>query len=385
MFCCPGDRQGRPSGASLRVAYVEGFWGGSHRAAAEGWAAASRHDVCLHHLPARFWKWRMRGAAFEFARRLGPRAAEIDVIFATSVLDLAHLLAFLPRRVPSVLYFHENQASFPARPGETPADRDLSYAFVDLAGALAADAVAFNSEYQRGSFLSAATELVGRMPDARPTKVLEAVRRKCRVLPLGVSLADIPSRPPPDEGPPIVLWNHRWEYDKAPEVFFRVLLRLAARGVPFRVMVLGQSFSRAPAEFERARNELGERVVRWGFEANRADYAACLARADVVVSTAIQENFGLSVVEAAYAGAHPLVPRRLAYPEVLPPDLHPECLYEDEADLEARLEALLAGRERRVAPDRLRSLFAACDWAVRAEDFDEVVSQVPGRTEMWYT
>ncbi len=389
MFCCPEDRRGRPGGegpgAALRVAYVEGYWGGSHRAAAEGWAASSRHDVRLHHLPARFWTWRMRGAAFEFARRLGPRVAEIDVIFATSVLDLAHLLAFLPRRVPSVLYFHENQASFPARPGERPADRDLSYAFVDLAGALAADAVAFNSEYQRGSFLSAVGDLVGRMPDARPAKVVEAVRRKCRVLPLGVSLADIPGRPPPDGGSPVVLWNHRWEYDKAPEVFFRVLSRLAARGVAFRVVVLGQSFSRTPAEFERARAELGERVVRWGFAARREDYAACLARADVVVSTAIQENFGLSVVEAAYAGAHPLVPRRLAYPEVLPPELHPACLYEDEADLETRLEALLAGPGNRVAPHRLRSLFRACDWGVRAGDFDEVVSQVPGRAEMWYT
>ncbi|MFU8856576.1 MAG: DUF3524 domain-containing protein, partial [Deferrisomatales bacterium] len=55
---------------ALRVLVLEGFWGGSHRAAAEGWARASRHAVSLEHLPARFWKWRMRGAAFELARRL---------------------------------------------------------------------------------------------------------------------------------------------------------------------------------------------------------------------------------------------------------------------------------------------------------------------------
>lgn len=366
------------------MAYVEGAWGGSHRAAAEGWAGASRHAVRVHHLPARFWKWRMRGAAFEFARRLGPRLGETDVLFATSVLDLAHLLAFLPRRLPSLLYFHENQASFPARPGEEPAERDLSYAFVDLAGAFAADAVAFNSEHQRARFLEAMAELVDRMPDARPRAALEAVRGKSRVLPLGVSLSDIPERPEPDGGPPVIVWNHRWEYDKDPEAFFRVLLRLAGRGIPFRLLMLGQAFSRVPPGFREARRALGERVLRWGFEARREAYAAWLARADVAVSTAVQENFGLSVVEASYAGAHPLVPRRLAYPEVLPPEIHGECLYEDEADLEARMAALLTGVRPRLPPQRLRSLFRGCDWSVRAREFDHAVSQVPGAAKTWY-
>ena len=37
----------------------------------------------------------------------------------------------------------------------------------------------------------------------------------------------------------------------------------------------------------------------------------------MIVSTADHEFFGISVVEAIAAGAYPLLPRRLAYPEIL--------------------------------------------------------------------
>jgi hypothetical protein len=137
----------------LRVVFIEPFWGGSHRATAEGWAAASHHSVTVEHLPARFWKWRMRGAAFEFARRLGQRVGDMDVLFTTDLVDLAHLLAFLPRRPPCVLYFHENQAAYPTRPAGGAPERDLQYVFTNLASAVAADRVAFNSAYQCGVFL----------------------------------------------------------------------------------------------------------------------------------------------------------------------------------------------------------------------------------------
>ena len=46
-------------------------------------------------------------------------------------------------------------------------------------------------------------------------------------------------------------------------------------------------------------------------------YLKILSEADIIVSTAIHEFFGISVVEAIAAGAYPLLPKRLAYPEVL--------------------------------------------------------------------
>jgi len=42
-----------------------------------------------------------------------------------------------------------------------------------------------------------------------------------------------------------------------------------------------------------------------------------LSEADVFVSTARHEFFGISVVEAIAAGVYPLLPRRLSYPEII--------------------------------------------------------------------
>ncbi|MFO7645973.1 MAG: DUF3524 domain-containing protein [Desulfosarcina sp.] len=47
----------------LKFLCLEPFFGGSHREFAQGWVAHSRHCIDLLTLPARFWKWRMRGAA----------------------------------------------------------------------------------------------------------------------------------------------------------------------------------------------------------------------------------------------------------------------------------------------------------------------------------
>ena len=50
-----------------RILLLSPYHGGSHRAFAEGLAAASRHELTILSLPARFWKWRMRGAALLLA------------------------------------------------------------------------------------------------------------------------------------------------------------------------------------------------------------------------------------------------------------------------------------------------------------------------------
>jgi glycosyltransferase involved in cell wall biosynthesis len=90
--------------------------------------------------------------------------------------------------------------------------------------------------------------------------------------------------------------------------------------VDFRVSVIGESFREAPAVFDRARERWADRIDRWGYQRDRSEYEAALREADVIVSTADHEFFGIGVVEAVAAGAYPLVPNRLAYPEVLSAD-----------------------------------------------------------------
>lgn len=51
---------------------------------------------------------------------------------------------------------------------------------------------------------------------------------------------------------------------------------------------------------------------------DKTSYYKLLAQSKVVVSYALQENFGFGVAEAAYLGCTPVVPNRLVYPELYP-------------------------------------------------------------------
>jgi glycosyltransferase involved in cell wall biosynthesis len=131
----------------------------------------------------------------------------------------------------------------------------------------------------------------------------------------------------------LILWNQRWEYDKRPDRFFALLYRLAEAQTPFRLAVAGENFRNVPAEFEEAHTRLADHIVHWGFLPKRADYRALLHQADLVISTADHEFFGISILEAICAGAFPLLPARLSYPELIPAALHPACLYAGEEEL----------------------------------------------------
>jgi glycosyltransferase involved in cell wall biosynthesis len=180
---------------------------------------------------------------------------------------------------------------------------------------LAATRVWFNSAFNRDSFLGELPAFLSRMPDHQPFEAVERIRAKSEVHPPGIRA--LPARGPREPGPLRILWAARWEHDKNPRLFFEGLRELKGRGLDFRVSVIGQQFRDAPEVFAWAKNHFRDHLDRWGYQQTRADYEAALLAADVIVSTADHEFFGLSVVEAIAAGALPVLPRRLAYPEIL--------------------------------------------------------------------
>ena len=76
-------------------------------------------------------------------------------------------------------------------------------------------------------------------------------------------------------------------------------------------------FKDSPPVFERAKEQFAENIERWGYQKKRTGYETALAEADLIVSTAHHEFFGISVLEAIAAGAYPVLPNRLSYPELL--------------------------------------------------------------------
>lgn len=302
----------------MKILALEPYYGGSHEAFLDDWRRDSRHDWTVLTLPAHKWKWRMRHAAITFAQMLGTRVDEgqrWDAIFCSDMLNLAELKGLAPaavRSLPAVIYFHENQLTYPVRFED---QRDCHFAITNMTSALAADAVWFNSAFHRDSFLDALAALLKKMPDHQPLEVVEHIRRKADIHPPGVQ--DIIRSNGPSTGPLRILWAARWEHDKNAEDFFQALTMLQERNANFRLAVIGQQFLDTPDCFEIARRQFADHIEIWGYQDSREQYEQALTWADVFVSTAMHEFFGISTVEAALAGAYPLLPNRLAYPEIL--------------------------------------------------------------------
>ncbi|MBN1362270.1 MAG: DUF3524 domain-containing protein [Sedimentisphaerales bacterium] len=367
----------------LQILALEPYCGGSHQAFLEGWSAGSRHAWTILRLPAYKWKWRMRHAAVTFADQVCDLLAQgqrWDRLWCSDMLNLAEFRGLVPplvRDLPTVIYFHENQLTYPVR---FENERDYQFAMTNMTGALAADAVWFNSSFHRDSFLEALDAFLKRMPDHQPMSVCERIRQKTRISPPGVRT--LPGAGRRSLGALRLLWAARWEHDKNPEDFFEALRILARRGVAFRVSVIGEQFRESPEVFAEAPREFAGRIDRWGYRENRAEYEAALRDADVFVSTANHEFFGLSAVEATLAGAYPLLPRRLAYPEIFGAeddaapffyDGGPQVLADRLTDLAAR-----AGRGTCLYDEgqHLRRRLARFEWVHLAGVLDRAMQDV---------
>lgn len=325
----------------MNILAIEPYYGGSHKAFLDGLAAHSRHEFNLFSLPPRKWKWRMRGAALTVAEMLDSYSKPMDLVFASDYLALADLVGLRPKRlaaIPKVVYFHENQLTYPVK---DESERDYQYAFTNLTTCLAADRVFFNSDFHRTSFVAEVGRFLKRMPDFQPGAVVQAIAAKSETLPLGLDFSvfdECPAERRSGDRPALILWNHRWEYDKNPEDFFHVLFDLAEAGLRFEVAVVGETFRTYPPIFDEARARLGDRIIQFGYLPSRGDYARLLWESDIVVSTAIHEFFGISVVEAMHCGCFPLLPNRLSYPELIPEALRGAHLYGSLGELKRKLD-----------------------------------------------
>lgn len=366
----------------MNVLAIEGYYGGSHKAFLDGWMARGRHTWTVLTLPANKWKWRMRHGAITFAREVERLAAEggrWDVLFCSDMLNLAEFLGLAGesvRRLPKVVYFHENQLTYPVR---VESERDYQYVMTNLTTALAADGVWFNSAFHRGEFLAALKAFLKRMPDNQPLDAVETIAAKSAIHPPGIEPFE--RRGPGKPGPLHILWAARWEHDKNPEDFFAAMKILKDDGVDFRLSVIGEQFRDVPDVFAWAKGFFAEHIVRWGCQDTRDAYRSALTAADVVVSTANHEFFGMSIVEAIAAGAWPLLPHRLAYPEIVAAmePLSPQDYFYDGTvqGLAQRLTGLgrklQQGNTRQFSCELTEKAVSRYDWAHLAPILDDAL------------
>jgi glycosyltransferase involved in cell wall biosynthesis len=377
----PNERIVNEACRPLSILFIEAFSGGSHEAFAKGLAAHTRHHMDLVSLPARFWKWRMRGAALYLAPRISD-IAKYDLVISSSMMSLSDFSVLMGRAMPpALLYFHENQLTYPLPDG---APRDMQFGFTDISSALAASRVCFNSAFHRDQFFRELPGFIRKMPEYYPDWVADAIRGKSLIRYPGVDLPCGALTTPSDEkAPPLIIWNHRWEFDKDPEAFFGALKTVAERGIAFRLAILGENFQACPQVFINAREDFSDQIVAYGYERDRSVYWKLLSAGRLVVSTAIQENFGISVVEAVHCGCLPLLPRRLAYPEVIPADYHDVCLYDDRSELADKLCRLLApGAVQTETRQALSAAMSTYSWPTLINGYDDLFEAMARKGRM---
>ncbi len=274
-------------------------------------------------MPARYFAWRIRGNALHFAREIDQADADYDAVIATSMVDLATLRGLCPAisSLPTLVYFHENQFSYPTT---NNARSSIEPAMVNLMSALAATRVCFNSHYNMASFFAGLKALISAVPDYAPKSIVALIEKKSDVLavPFAQDVENYREQKPDRvrvDGGHTLVWNHRWEYDKGPERLFN-FIRNIPPSLRLTCHIIGQRFKQVPSVFcdieslLQSRNWLG----RWGYVEDRQDYLGILTSSDFVLSTALHDFQGLAVLEAARLGCTPIVPDRLAYREYCP-------------------------------------------------------------------
>lgn len=358
-----GPRTGPGLGPTVLI--VEAWYGGSHRRWVDDLRAVATLPMGLVALEARAWRWRSRAGALPLAEGVRQWVAAYgrpDVVLVSGMVDLAALLGAARRSigsVPAVLYLHENQLAYPDGSGGDHRHRrpgDLDAAVRTWVSLEAADVVCVNTDHHRAVVAEGLERLRARVPAGETVALPEpALVDDAHVVAPGTDLAPFLGASARREQvgtgrPPLVLWNHRWDPDKAPATFVAACERLAAAGVDFGVVLAGDDDWDAGPRRAEAAARLGGAVVAAGpFGVD--EYRTWVSRSDIVVSAAEHDFFGIAVVEAMAAGCVPVLPARCSYPEIVPPAYHEAVLYRP-GRLDEALAATLAdlhGARRAVA------------------------------------
>ena len=309
-----------------RVLILEPYYGGSHKLFLTGLQKTVTADYTLLTLPARKWKMRMQLSAFWFIQEImkfPEQGRNFDTVLCSTFVDVAILrsqLILIPgwnRNTHICTYFHENQFVYP---GQTVDPTIRQFTAINFTTAMASDSCAFNSRYNLESFLNAVSSSLKKATDMRLSFCVDEIRNKSVVLYPGMDYSSVDQAEPDvkntNDGPPVILWNHRWEHDKGPELFFNALYFIQKNKIDFRLIVMGESFMKKPECFEEALGRLEKEIIHFGYAESREEYSKLLHQCDVIVSTAKHEFFGISVLEGIRAGCYPLLPADLSYPEL---------------------------------------------------------------------
>ena len=366
----------------MQILIVEPFFGGSHKKWAEDFQRFSEHEVEVLSLPGRHWKWRMYGGAVELAKHFLDSEFQPDLLIASDMLDLSTFVSMCRKKLSTTtisLYFHENQITYPWSPNDQDVSlkRNNQYGFTNYTSSLVADFLFFNSKYHLTSFTDSLEPFLKQFPDHNSLENIPKIKAKSKVLYLGLDLKRFDQfKTQLVHNEPIILWNHRWEYDKNPELFFNTLLRLKKENITFKLIVLGQSFSKSPSIFNNIKKLFETEILHFGYVSSFKEYAHFLWQSDILPVTSNQDFFGGSVVEAIYCNCFPILPNRLAYPEHIPKNEFQNYFYKNDDELYDKLQKAILFIKKGKSPESLQNFVAQYDWSKLASVYDSTFKNI---------
>ena len=367
----------------MNILAIEPYYSGSHRAFLKGLMENSEHNIIPVKLDYRRWKWRMHGDSVKLAEMSGQVAEEIDLLLVSSMTNLPAFLALTNPRfafTPKVMIMHENQLTQPMPEGE---ERDLTYCYINYLSMLSADKLLFTTNHHLNELLGALPEFLDHFPDDKHYNTVDQIREKSLVMYPGLNLSVFDKQPDirGQNKRPAIVWNQRWQFDRNPTMFFKVLNRLNDIDLEFDLILAGDTQHKKPEEFERAWKRFGDQITHFGYVENVENYSKLLHSGDIVVSTATHEFFCVAIMEAIYCGCHPLVPNRLHYPELIPsnlhkPLLHAPVLYDTEDDLFKYLKDILTGKTKPLPKSSLQNINKHLDWSQMIGRYDSLFNSL---------
>ena len=367
----------------MQILYIEPYYAGSHKQWINSYKKYSKHNIEILSLPGKKWKWRMHGGAITLANQFIENNRRYDLIIVSDFLNLPIFKSMCMSRLndtPIAVYFHENQITYPWSPhdDDIQLNRDLHYAYINYTTSLISDYNFFNSNYHLNSYMYGLKKYLKKMPDFNNLDTLDKIKEKSSVLYLGCDLNKM-ERKESQHNIPIILWNHRWEYDKNPELFFNTLFKIKNKGINFKLIVLGECYNEYPKIFDEAKVKLKDEILHWGYCDSFNEYTSWVNKSDILPVTSIQDFFGVSIIEGISMNLFPILPNRLSYPELIDINQNKEIFYNTEKQfLDLLIKHLVNYKDLRKYTNKYKDLIYRFDWSnmknVYDEKFEEILS-----------
>jgi hypothetical protein len=298
----------------LDILAIEPFYGGGRRHMLDTLTRCSRHRWNVLKLPARRIERRLSAAAQWFAEILQRHSVgSVDVLFTSEAINLAEFYRLVPNlaRKPSIVYFHEN---------ELPDPRHASGSAVELVNLItgaAAEEVWFNSLYHLKTFLGKATALVNRYTELSGSSPLPELTRKAQLVhpPVDLDVLRLVREQSSLQRDPRTIILEAGGSDLAP--LKHLLGVLKRREERFTLLTLGNPAD-IPPEIPHTPIDPSDETAE----------ARAALEAGLFISLRHGATADYQAVRAMVAGCWPLLPDQGVYPELLPPRIHRQCLYD---------------------------------------------------------